>query len=372
MTVVANYRQVGMYVNTFRYSVQLNRFVEKITLFFIITGVIALTGCGTPKVKENTQAAMDQIEALEYEGALAALDIAEEAGENIMLITRARGMAYLGMANYDEAVNYFIKALSYSDWRVDALDYDINFYLADTYERMADYQSAVDTYSAILGLQEKDVLAHYRRGADYLKLGNHDEAVEDFERALKLDPDNYDLRIEVAGRLTENSYEEEGRRYLEDFLVEKEKKLSDFDKGRIYFYMGDYENAKGHFEDARDDDDQNTVLFLGKTYEMLGDYNYATSTYQNYLTKHPEAAVIYNQLGLARIESGDYAGAREAFVTARSLGSTGIDQALSFNEIVADEYTGNFSQAASLMEEYLRRYPDDEVAMREYEFLRTR
>ena len=332
----------------------------------------AVTGCGAPKMKENTAAAVEQLGELEYEGALTALDMAEEAGENPALIARARGIACMGMTNYEEAIDYFLEALSYSDWRVDEVDYDINFYLADAYERLHDYTSAVDTYTAIINLKDKDVLAHYKRGAGYLKLGDHDAAMVDFNRALELDPDNYDLRIEVAGRLSESSYEEEGQRFLQDFLLEKEKKLSDFDKGRIYFYMGDYENAKKYFEDARDDDDQNTILLLGKTYELLGDYNYATSTYQNYLTKHPEAAIIYNQLGLARLEAEDFEGAREAFSTARSLGNTGIDQTLSYNEIVANEYVGNFAQARTLIEEYLRKYPDDTAAVRESIFLSTR
>ena len=348
-----------------------NRFNRLMPIGLALLAALAC-GCGLPKAKENTAAAIEQIQNYEYEGALVALDTAEEAGENELLIERARGIANLGLTNYDEAVNNFIKALSYSDWKVDALDYDINFYLADTYERMHDYQSAVDTYTSILNLKKKDTLAHYRRGADLLILGDHDAALEDFNVALEMEPDNYDLRIEIAGRLSESSYEEEGQQFLKDFLAEKEKKLSDFDKGRIYFYMGDYDGAKTYFEEARDDDDQNTVLFLGKTYEMLGDYNYATSTYQNYLTKHPEAAVIYNQLGLARIESGDYEGAREAFSTAKSLGNTVIDQTLSFNEIVAYEYTGDFRQAAVLMESYLKKYPDDADAIREEVFLSTR
>ena len=331
-----------------------------------------LTGCGVPKTKGFTETAMGEIEALEYETALETLNSAEEEGENPALIARGRGIAHLGMAQYEEAVNDFLTVLSYSDWQVDELDYDVNYYLADAYEKMKDYDSAVKTYTDILNLKNKEVTALYRRGCDYLVLDKHDLASADFDRALGLDPDNYDLRIEVAGRLSEAGYEEEGRSYLEQFLIEKEKKLSKFDKGRIYFYMEDYENAKIYFEDARDDDDQNTILFLGKTYEMLGDYNYATSTYQNYLTRHPESAVIYNQLGLSRIKSGDYAGAREAFSAARSLGNTGLDQMLGYNEIVANEYMGDFSQAKSLMEEYLRKYPDDQDAIRENIFLSTR
>ncbi len=334
--------------------------------------ILMIAGCGVPATKGFTETAMGEIEALEYETALETLASAEEAGENKALIARAKGIAHLGLAQYDEAVSDFYEVLSYSDWQVDALDYDVNYYLADAYEHMKDYESAVDTYTDILGLKSKEVLALYRRGCDYLMLNDHDRAVADFDRALELAPDDYDLRIEVAGRLTEASYEDEGRNILEQFLTEREKKLSGFDKGRIYFYMEDYENAKIYLEDARDDDDQNTILFLGKTYEMLGDYNYATSTYQNYLTRHPEAAVIYNQLGLSRLKSGDYAGARDAFSTARNLPGTGLDQVLSYNEIVANEYTGDFNRAKTLMDEYLKKYPDDQAAVRENIFLSTR
>lgn len=346
-----------------------NRIVCMIAMLMM---AVLLPGCGVPKAKGDTLAAYEQLETLEYEGALTALDMAEEAGENKALIERARGIAYMGLADYESAIACFNKCLSYSDWKVDELDYDVNYYMADAYEKLSDYVTAVQTYTAIINLKEKEVLAHYRRGGNYLLMGDHDAAVADFNRALELAPDDYDLRIEVAGRLSETGYEEEGQRYLKDFLSEKEKKLSEFDKGRIYFYLDDYESAKGYFEEARDEDDQNTILFLGKTYEMLGDYNYATSTYQNYLTKHPEAAIIYNQLGMARIQSGDYAGARDAFSTAKSLGNTGIDQTLAFNEIVASEYTGDFQMAKNLMDSYLKKYPDDQDAIRENIFLSTR
>jgi hypothetical protein len=43
-----------------------------------------------------------------------------------------------------------------------------------------------------------------------------------------------------------------------------------------------------------------------------------------------------------------------------------------FNQIAAYEYTGNFKQATVLMEEYLKKYPEDEEAKREYEFLKSR
>lgn len=47
-------------------------------------------------------------------------------------------------------------------------------------------------------------------------------------------------------------------------------------------------------------------------------------------------------------------------------------QTLKFNEIVTYEYMGEYKTAAALMNSYLRSYPDDTTAKREYEFLQTR
>jgi len=47
-------------------------------------------------------------------------------------------------------------------------------------------------------------------------------------------------------------------------------------------------------------------------------------------------------------------------------------QTLSFNEIVAYEYLGEYTQASVLLDSYLKTYPDDEVAKREKQFLATR
>ena len=49
-----------------------------------------------------------------------------------------------------------------------------------------------------------------------------------------------------------------------------------------------------------------------------------------------------------------------------------MEQTLLFNEMVANEHVGNFKQAYLLLEQYLQKYPEDETALREFEFLKTR
>lgn len=345
--------------------------VKMILMSLAILGA-GFTGCGAVAEEEVMLTAVQQIENFEYETALATLEAAAEAGEDKQMIARNKGIALAGLTRYEEAAACYLEALSYSDLFVEEIDYDLNYYLADAYEKMGDSARAKEVYSAILALEPEEVNALFLRGRLYLKDGQHELAMADFTKTVELDKEGYDLRIEIAGLLSEAGYTDEGMAYLQQFLAENEKKLSDYDKGRIYYYMGDYENAKTFLESAKAEESDDVILLLGKSYEQLGDYNYATSVYKNYLDEHTEAAEIYNQLGLCKMKSGEYAEALSAFRSAANVENSGMSQSLEFNQIVAYEYTGNFKQAAVLMEDYLKKYPEDEEAKREYEFLKTR
>ena len=85
-----------------------------------------------------------------------------------------------------------------------------------------------------------------------------------------------------------------------------------------------------------------------------------------------ESAIIYNQLGLSKLEAGDYEAALNAFMSAKNIETNGIEQTLSYNEIVATEYMGDFKKAKNLMASYMTSYPDDEAAKKENVFLSTR
>jgi len=331
-----------------------------------------LAGCGSLAGKEQMNAVVAQIENFEYEEALTTLDAAAEAGEDAQMIARYRGIAHAGLTNYEDAVACYLEALSYSNLFVSDLDFDLNYYLADAYEKMGQRAEAKAVYSAILELRPQEVNALFLRGRLYLEDGQYDLAIADFNRTVELDKDGYDLRIEIAGLLSEKGYQEDGLHYLQKFLADNEKKLSDYDKGRIYYYMGDYEKAKVALESAKSEESDDIILLLGKSYEQLGDFNYATSVYKNYLEDHPESAVLFNQLGLCKMKSGEYEEALSAFRSAANVENNGMSQTLEFNQIAAYEHVGDFKQAAVLMERYLKKYPEDEQAKREYEFLRSR
>lgn len=332
---------------------------------------LLLSGCGVQK-NENILQGMQLIEQLDYEGALKCLEAAALNKEDMQLIYRGQGLAYMGMTDYENAALNLEKALSFSDERPDQMDFDINYYLATAYYRNKEADKAIAVYKAITDLRPEEKTAWYLKGTLELELGRAKEAQADFDSAIAAAKEDYDLRIDIFCSCSKYGYQDMGATYLQEVLEDEKRKLSDYDKGRISFYLGDYEEAKIALEKARDSNGANAVTLLGQTYEKLGDYNYAASVYSTYLETKQADARIYNQLGLCKLKIGEYQAALDAFQSGMAIEGNTMMQSLKFNEIVAYEHLGQFDKAKLAMEQYLTLYPDDEKAQREYVFLQTR
>lgn len=330
-----------------------------------------ITGCSNTTAT-NINAGMDAIDIMDYETALASFEKAIVTGEDKEEAYRGQGLALMGLTQYEEAQKALLEALNCHIGGPDVLAFDINYYLAASYYKTGDLDQATEVYTAILALQPKEIQAYYLRGCAELESDQYEKAVSDFESAMQLAPQDYDLFIDIFLNLDKNGYTDAGTAYLQKLLDENSEKMNLYDQGRICYYLKDYENARNHLEEARlDSNDANIIIMLGKTYEALGDNNYAATIYAGYL-KEVEHADIWNRLGLCRMELGDYQAALEAFQSGMKLNDSQMMQTLYYNEIVSYEYLQQYNQAIVSMEAYLEKYPDDAKALREYEFLKTR
>ena len=328
-----------------------------------------LTGCGSDTTKINE--GMQLVETLDYQGALNAFDEAEGLGEDSRLLARGRGIASMGLTEYDQAVEYFTQALELSDGWIQNVDYDMNYYLAAAYTKNGQPAEAKKVYDAILGLKPEEKDAYFLRGSVELELGDYESAKADFDRVISMDPKNYDRLIDIYEVLAEHGYREAGQEYLQNVL-DTAKQLDAYDSGRIYYYLGEYQKAYLALEEAKDKGGADSYLYLGRSYEATGDYNYASNVYNNYLSKQGSNAEIYNQLGLCEMAKKEYQKALEAFQAGKQIEGNELMQTLSFNEIVAYEYLEEYQKAAVLLKTYLQNYPDDQTAIREQAFLSTR
>lgn len=332
---------------------------------------MTLAGCGNTKENENTAEGMRAVENMDYRSAVECFEAAEEKGENKRLIARGRGIASMGLTDYTAAVSYFEECLSYSSGMVEDMDFDVNYYLAAAHCKLGNFAEAEQIYDAILALRE-ETEAYFLRGNARMEQGNTAGAIEDFEKVMTQKPTDYDVWIEIYEILAAHGFSEQGQEYLQQAL-EADKKMTAYDKGRIYYYLGEYLQACTCLEEAKKMDTADVYYYLGLSYEATGDFSYAlNNVYIKYLSLKEGDARIYNQQGLCYMKQGDYALALEAFQNALEIPDNGMTQALRFNEIAAYEFLGEFETAKERITEYLEIYPNDEAALREYGFLSTR
>lgn len=331
---------------------------------------LVLGGCGESK-NPSTDEGMAAIEALDYNTALQCFEKAMIDGEEPRELYRGQGLAYMGLTQYESAAEAFEKALGSGDGQIDNMDYDINYYLATAYYKLGQIDKGIEVYDAIIALRPKEKMAYYLRGSFWITK-DYERAKADFDTAIALGKDDYNQLIDIYLVLERHGYKEIGQEYLQTALESEAKSMTDYQRGRMYFYLADYENARNYLEKARKGGEAEAVLMLGQTYEELGDYNYAISVYDSFIEDNQTNAEVYNRLGLCKMEQKAYEDALRAFQAGMQVENNDMLQTLKFNEIVTYEKLGEYKQAAVLMDNYLATYPDDEVAQREYIFLQTR
>lgn len=306
----------------------------------------------------------------------------EEARDNFLLSLekeddrkdayRGLGIAYVGTGEYDNGAEAFIKALEKSNGRIKEIDYDINYYLGYAYEKSGKFAEAADVYTAIVTLRPKDTDAYYRRALCRLMIGDKTGADEDFAAVTARDNDNYDLHIDIFYSIKNAGFETEASSYLRAILEDGDRKITDYDRGRMHYCLGNYSDARVYLEKAKNLTDPETILVLGKTYEAMSDYSYAATLYAEYLEKKGNNAAVYNQLGVCRWKLEDYEGALSAFSFGLKLDAPDWEKELLYNEAVTYEYLLDFDTAREKMEAYCEKYPKDEAAAHEMLFLATR
>ena len=169
---------------------------KNLILLSSLGAALLVTGCGNHKKNENVATAMQLVEELSYEDALASFDEALLNGEDKELIYRGEGLAYMGLSEYQDAVECFLKAFQYCNGRTGALEYDMNYYLATSYAKLEQYDQAEAVYTSILDMKPKSIDALYLRGCVRLKQNLKDAAVTDFEKAMSLKTDDIDLIVD--------------------------------------------------------------------------------------------------------------------------------------------------------------------------------
>ena len=154
--------------------------------------------------------------------------------------------------------------------------------LGSVYQKMGQFDKAMENYDKALTLDPNDYLAYINRGAIFDKVGQFDKAIENYGKAVISNPTDYTA-------------------YYNRGLT--------FDKmGKITDAIGDFERAaRLHAKDSR------VYNNLGILYSKAGLYDRSIAALNNAILLEPDNAVTYNNRGISYAFSGQYNRAIEDF-----------------------------------------------------------
>jgi tetratricopeptide (TPR) repeat protein len=286
---------------------------------------------------------------------------------------RGMGIAYFKSHDYKKAIEQFDKALAIHE--LSDLNLDILYYKGNSQSKAGLFDKAEKTYTAILKDNPSDAYTYYSRAYVYRMLESYDKSLADYDKAIKLDNNNYDYYFGKYFLLVEKGDADGASAVLKMASNIKGTTQEDnFNLAKVHYYMSDYDKAISEFSEAFRNGFAEAYFFLGSIYEQKKDYENAVNNYKMYTTEEANitSAAVYNQTAFCLIQLSKYEEALSYIQTGLKYNDLEYNQSLKRNEIIVYENMGDFEKTNELMTEYLTNYPEDKDAAAEYEFIKTR
>ena len=285
---------------------------------------------------------------------------------------RAIGISYYEEGNYAEAKTYFEKALA--EELLPELNADIRMYLADALECGGDYAAAIALYDELLK-EQKDYAAGYRARA-YMRYvrGEYEASLADYDFAIALTPNNFDLyfgKYNVLEKLGRNAEQAELLRVITQ--IESPTPEDAYFIAKAQYFSGAYDEALVGLAAAAEDGFEDAYYYIGEIYHERSDYGEAVHYFKLYIAgSGARDAAAYNQMAICLMKQEKYADALETVRSGQKLSDELHGKQLLFNEVVILEKTGEYNAAYERAVEYRNRYPEDIKIKKELEFLASR
>jgi len=177
------------------------------------------------------------------------------------------------------------------------------------YRNLGQFEQAIQDYNTVLELDPEDAFAFYNRGIAYADLGQFEQAIQDYNSALELD-----LEVAAAywGRGIAYHQLEQYQQAIGDYNsaleLDPEYAFAFYSRGGAYYNLEQYQQAIDDYNSALELDPEYAFAFYsrGLAYHQLEQYQQAIGDYNSALELDPEVAAAYWGRGLAYYNLDNY------------------------------------------------------------------
>lgn len=285
---------------------------------------------------------------------------------------RGKGIAYVNTHNYLEAINHFDEALSISE--LSDLNMDILYYKGYVLISIGAYKDAVETYTDIIREFGEDAQVLADRAYAYQKIGEYEKGLDDYDKAIALQENNYEYYFRKYYLLKEMNRETEANELLSKAAeIEIKTKADKFNLAKIHFYQGLYDQAFPELSESFANGFIDAYFYIGEIYMQKKDYSTAKYYYEKYIEEGGvNAPEVYNQVASCLIKMEEYEQAIPYLEIGIEYAHSDMMRVLLKNEIIVYEKMGDFKKALDKLQSYIASYPEDEDAKREKSFVVSR
>ena len=169
-----------------------------------------------------------------------------------------------------------------------------------TFQRNKVWKDDLTLWSDVVEKSPGKARAITNRGSAYATLGEWDRAMEDYSRALQLDP-KFPISLMSRGFAFKNmgKYEKAVADYSVAIEVDPYNKLAYNDRGVCYISMGEYEKAIADFSKVIELDAENSDAYSNRSasYQNLGQLDKAITDIDKALSLQPDNAKALSNRG---------------------------------------------------------------------------
>jgi len=204
------------------------------------------------------------------------------------------GASFIGNDQIDEAILEFESAIKISPESENA---DAYYGLACAYKELEQYQKAAENFQRAIKLEPNYTSAWLNLGVVHTKMSMSEEAIKCYKKVILLEPNNLIAHFNLGNAYLVTGDKQAAMREY-NVLIAADAKLTQKLENLIKTGRNDFEGAGKTLEKRRVIEDAKKYASLAKKYAQAKNYTKAIENFEAAVKIYPASAVVWSNLGV--------------------------------------------------------------------------